>query len=385
MKVQVRGSALRMMTVKRFLKVRRLNHRRRERLFRRRAASKAKRARQRLNFERLNAIAPYVDHPVRPKVKARRIQAPESINLSENYRETVEFLNDVRTCASIGRGRLFVDFTTIKNITPAGALLLVAEFDRWRTLNSLKRLEPLELDKWDPVVKNRLVEMGFFELLRSSSHSKIVDEDQRDEERYLPFISGAGAEGEKARQLRVEIEKLGPKLRDRHSLFEGLTEAMTNVEHHAYHPGANLKRWWMSASVDATGQRLRVMFVDHGLGIPNTLPPDLVEAAMAAMAIGPFEHLFKSDAKLIKAAVSLRRSQTGKLNRGWGLKRDIRGYIERHEAVGSLRIVSGRGQYRYMKETGRKAKITTRALPIPFNGTFIEWIVEEYAASDNHD
>lgn len=384
--LDARGDAEMDVTVKRQERLVRLEQRRRIRVYRRRKKARERSRLQQLCRERLSTIAPYVQHPTRRNTRARCIRAPESINLSENFEETIDFLNRVRECASASMGRFFVDFTTIRDLTPAGALLLVAEFDRWRELIKKQRLEPIELEKWNPVVTNRLIEMGFFDLLGSSKRiDRVADVNFGDGERYLPFISGHRAEGEKAKQLRVEIERLGPKLRDRQSLFEGLTEAMTNVEHHAYPADAQMKRWWMSASVDATGQRLRVMFLDHGLGIPQTLPPDIVEAAMAAMAIGPLEELIKSDAKLIRAAISLQRSQTGKPNRGWGLKRDVQGYIERHDAVGSLRIVSRKGQYRYRKQTGQRGRISTKALPVPFKGTFIEWIIEEYAASESHD
>lgn len=372
--------------MKRHLKALRHEHRRRKREYWQRSEARRRSCLRQWNFERLNSIAPYVRNPAKPKSTARCVTAPAAIDLSDDFKETVVFLNRVRECASASLGKFFVDFTTIRHLTAAGALLLVAEFDRWRELIEKQRLEPIEVEKWDPVVRNRLIEMGFFDLLGSSRKVERADDGQPvDGERYLPFISGHRSEGEKAKQLRVEIERLGPELRDKQSLFEGLTEAMTNVEHHAYPEGATIKRWWMSASVDATGRRLRVMFVDHGLGIPRTLPPDIVEAALAALAVGPLEEVVKSDAKLIKAAVSLQRSKTKKLNRGWGLKRDIQGYIERHEAVGSLRIVSGRGQYKYKKQTGQRSKISLKALPVPFNGTFIEWIVEEYAMSEDNE
>jgi anti-sigma regulatory factor (Ser/Thr protein kinase) len=298
----------------------------------------------------------------------------------------VQFLSELRQCYSAIAGRFFADFTTIESISPAGALLLVAECDRWRETIAKQKLEPLNVNQWHPEVRNRLLEMGFFRLMRSTKPVVRQDIQGADEsEQYLPFESGHKAEGIKAQALRLEIEKLGPKLRDHESLFEGLTEAMTNVEHHAYPVSAKVRRWWMSASVNATGRRLTVMFVDHGVGIPRTLPPDVVEHVRSALAQGGFEKLVKSDAKLIKAAVSLARSQTLKPHRGNGLKRDIQGYIERHDAVGSLLIISGRGQYRYTKQSGLKGKATTKALPIAFNGTFIEWVIEEYAASESHD
>jgi hypothetical protein len=153
-------------------RVTRVNRRRQNRQYKRRSKAKWLAYVKQLRKEHLSAIAPLTQHPFKPKVRARCIEAPASINLTANYLETIKFLKNVRECASAGAARFFVDFKTIKEITPAGALLLVAEFDRWREMVQQQRLEPLDLESWDPVVKTRLLEMGFFDLLRSTRSGK---------------------------------------------------------------------------------------------------------------------------------------------------------------------------------------------------------------------
>ncbi|NII09981.1 sensor histidine kinase [Oleiagrimonas sp. C23AA] len=297
----------------------------------------------------------------------------------------MQFLENVRTCVSVTGGKLYVDFTTLETLTPAGALLLVAEFDRWREIVEYQRLQPIKLDRWDPTVKARLTEMGFFTLLNSTE--PVESEERCDPEtgdRFVPFLSGHRSEGEKARELRLSIERLGHRLAEPNALFQGLTEAMTNVQQHAYDGSAAVKRWWMSASVNSSGRKLRVMFVDHGLGIPKTLHPDLIESVRAAAA-RVSESWVKNDARLIEAAVKQGRSSTRDSHRGNGLHQDIQGYIENHDTSGTLRIVSGRGKYTYNKQHGVPGRASTHSLPVTFKGTFIEWIIEDFAEGDRND
>lgn len=335
-------------------------------------------------IEAVQCLAPKTAHPIAKKRRARRLEPPETLNLSTHYGETIEFLRSVRDCAKTLSGQFYVDFKPLRSLTAAGALMLVAEFDRWRELLRRQKLSPLELEKWDPDVRRRLREMGFFELLGSAC--PVDDGPNTEGERFLPFSSGHRTEGDKAKALRIAIEGLGPNIRDRNALFDGLTEAMTNVEHHAYAANALVKRWWMSASVDSSAKRLTVMFLDHGSSIPRTLDTEFFETLRQSMSnIGVLASIMKSDAKLIEAAVTVHRSSTNESHRGWGLRRDIQGYIERHDAFGSLRIISGRGQYTYQKHHNQPPTIATTALPVAFSGTFIEWIIEEYAEGEQDE
>jgi hypothetical protein len=329
-----------------------------------------------------HALAPIANLPEGSNVSAAAcLQPPCSLNLSANYTKTVQFLEDVRTVAAGLRGQFWVDFTKIEQITPAAALLLVAELDRWKDRTAYKRLSALDIQGWRPAVRKRLSDMGFFTVLNADC--AVVDPDDPEGEHFLPFVTGHRSEGDKAKELRIAIESLGAKLKDSGALYDGLIEAMTNVEHHAYQPGIpeSFKRWWMSASVNASKNRLTVMFVDHGLTIPRTLPKsDFWEQIRGT--VGLVAGLLKDHAKLIEAAISVERSQLNQGHRGNGLKRDIQGYVEQHEAVGSLRIISGDGQYVFQKRSGRPDKIELKTLPVRFRGTFIEWVIEDYATSE---
>ena len=306
------------------------------------------------------------------------LACPEHINLSTGLVKTLEFFDALRIAARAFGRRLTVDLRSIKTITPAGALALAAEFDAWRKRLNLKKLNTIDADEWDPVVRARLREMGFFELLHAKCN--VAEASGNPSDRFLPFITGVGSEGEAAKGLRASIESLGLIIRDSGALYDGLVEAMTNVRQHAYGLGDVSKGWWMSASVDVTASKLTVLFLDHGVGIPKTLPKsDLWERVRNYFTERGLD-LLANDAKLIEAAMSIERSSTKEEHRGNGLKNDIQGYVETHHARGKLRIMSNRGQYVYEKDADGSESISTKKLDAAITGTFIEWIIDDYGA-----
>jgi anti-sigma regulatory factor (Ser/Thr protein kinase) len=313
--------------------------------------------------------------------QVRVFACPEHINLSTNLVETLQFFHDFRRATKAFRKKLTVDLKPIQSISPAGALVLAAEFDAWKTRNGYKKLNAIDADEWDPLVRARLREMGFFELVKAKCH---VTDPPVTGDRFLPFLSGEGSKGQAAKELRSSIESLGLKLVDREALYDGLVEAMTNVQHHAYEPGDSVRSWWMSASVDTTSSKLTVLFLDHGVGIPRTLPKsqkwEKIRGFLADRGLDA-----RNDAKLIEAAVSVERSRLNEDHRGNGLKNDIQGYIETHHARGKLRIMSSRGQYVYEKDADGTEIVTTKKLPTPIRGTFIEWVIDDYGTRNGQN
>lgn len=358
-------------------KASRLHRRRHRRTLQRRHARHLKRATIRANRAAAHLLAPARQIAATGRT-ARFLPCPRSLNLSDDLVATVKFLQSIRSVSKGLKGRFVVDLRPLQEITPAGALLLVAEMDRWREITPGKTLTPFKPHQWNPAVRKRLSDMGFFRVL--GTRCDVQDEPDDSADQYLPFISGHGSEGKAARQMRVSIESEGPKIAEGEvTLYDGLMEAMTNVRQHAYRIDEPVKRWWMSASVDVTGNRLKVMFLDHGAGIPATLPRstgwEMIRGNLASLG---FDAL-KDDGKLIEAAVTAGRSRTEEGHRGKGLHEDIRGYIESHNARGSLRILSNRGKYVYTKETGGREQTATSLLRAKLHGTFLEWTIEDYA------
>lgn len=348
---------------------------------RRRIVLTEKRALRNFRREKVSAIAPkqFVKGIGR---QVNVLPCPRKLNLSDNCEETLTFIHNVNTVAKGLLGRFHVDLTHAEEITPAGALLLVAAFDRWRETVPGQRLRAVSLERWNPDVRRKLKEMGFFEVLNANCN--FDDPVTHDSDRYLPFLSGHGSEGDQAQALRRSIESLGPAISDRGLLYDGLVEAMTNVKQHAYDESESVKRWWMSASVNVSKNKLTIMFLDHGQGIPTTLPRSKFWEQARGLLARFGADAFKDDARLIEAALTIEKSRTGDDFRGNGLRQDVKGYVESHRARGRLRVLSRRGKCVYDKDANGSEAMAVAKLEVPLRGTFLEWMIEEYSEREDH-
>ena len=181
--------------------------------------------------------------------------------------------------------------------------------------------------------------------------------------------------GELAKQLRIEIETIVGERIKKHFLFEGLSEAITNVGQHAY-PNANdflLQQWWLSASYDSANKKLGVTFYDQGAGIPKTLP----RAYFFGLIKNVLEYLSWSDSKKIEAAMETGRTSTGRSERGKGLQNLIE--FAKSHLEGQLSIYSLHGMYRQcFTFVGNEQKTNSirRDHNTSIGGTLIEWSVK---------
>ena len=358
----------------------RLHKRRQKRLFARIAMARRQKTRPRLRVGKARRFTVKQYDPISGR-DFEVLQCPPRLNLGSDHDATIEFLKDVRFHSNRRDKRLRVDLTSLEEITPAAALLVVAEFDRWRSKTRANRLTPASLGDWNPSVRRRLKDMGFFEALGATCYIDDVPDELED--RYVSFITGRGSDGAAIRRLRLGIEKLGPRLVDSTALYDGVVEAMTNVQQHAYPKRHKIRRWWVSASVNVSKNKLRVMVVDHGSGITATI--------RRKGASEEFRRLFGNrdflreviadDAKLLEAAFaeeSANRSQTGLTYRGKGLRQDIKGYVAEHNSSGRLRVISNHGKYVYERERDCEGRSHATYVDKPFRGTFIEWTIEDY-------
>lgn len=294
---------------------------------------------------------------------------PADLSLTRNYDATVGFIKDFRHAVSLRPKRMKVDFTSLQDVSPAAALVLAAELDRWRLLRNF-RPRVIDIDDWNPEVRRLLDQMGLFELLRVSNRP-VPMESSQPKLHFIKFCTGDEALGSLATELRVGLESVAGSIDGWKHLYAGLQEAMTNVMHHAYPkdsriPGrAATNRWWMAGSYDQRDGQLQAMFFDQGVGIPNTVPRTLGLGTLMAFfdKIGVVD----GDAERIKAAMTLGRTRTKERHRGKGLH-EIREYVAT-APKGRLRILSGRGEYIYNNDGTEQ----TTTHPYSIGGTLIQW------------
>jgi anti-sigma regulatory factor (Ser/Thr protein kinase) len=298
---------------------------------------------------------------------------PETLDLFTQYDQTASFLAEIRNVALRKRRNLRLVFDDAKHILPGAMLCLVAECYRCRNIDT-KNPRVTGNYPADPGVTRILQDIGFFDLLEV--HNPLPPQSDNFPLEYIKVSSGNRAVGEQAERLKVAL--LGDEIHmdsvASTKLYRGLTEAMTNVVHHAY-PGEissgvpRLRnRWWLVGHIDKKQRELMVMFFDQGVGIPATLPlryPDeYINTILAGLRLSD-----PNDGHLIRAAMRIKRSQTLESHRGRGLN-DFRAFIDQCGG-GSLRIISRRGLYAYTADRNE----TSAALKTNLGGTFIEWTV----------
>jgi len=303
----------------------------------------------------------------------RQLQLPKNLNFTKDYEETINHFtvikNAIETDAKIKR----IDFSNIKSMTTASALVLASLVDQWS--ERVKGKIKADLPTWDPSIIKLLRQMGYFELL----NLKGPDVEEYDSmTTYIPFIKGMVGDkdaGKKALLLRQKIEEITNLEINRHYLFEGLSEAITNTCHHAYEGVTDEKRkyWWLTASYNKNNNELQITFFDRGIGIPKTLK--------SHNRFETIKEFFNSwtDSKKIEAAMEIGRTSSNLPERGKGLQNLIE--FAKFYNKGKLRIISLRGSYEMVfsnekdRECSEKEETKQNNYTGSIGGTLIQWSV----------
>ena len=295
------------------------------------------------------------------------VSCPEILALESNFDGVVKLIDSVRERSRRRRNEgTYIDFKPIRTVKPSGALVLAAELDRWNQLPKSHRFgDRSDVHAWDPQVRQLLGDMGFFDLLGVSG---VPLERPDGGPRYVKFRRGTMVDGRSIHELR-ELD-LSPFIDVPNTplLFAAVSEAMTNVVHHAYKGSRSQapRCWWLSAAHNAEEGELVILIYDQGLGIPCTVPQNFGERVRGLFG--------ETDAALIRAAHYLGRSETGEAHRGFGLERDVRRYVRDFEGRGTYRVISGKGEYTV--QSGEGGTETVRTFKRPLRGTLIEWRLE---------
>jgi len=322
---------------------------------------------------------------------------PGIFSLDDNFIETVEYLTELRTKlrSSIPESKIakaitrrarrhilsYNDFSTINKISPAAALVLAAEFDRWR-IQANTKLFTVNERFWKPEVLSVLYALGFHELLDMRPPGPHAAEIGT--LRILRFSSGDQAEGEYAGTLQDSLAILLPEDDAERLLYiepyAGIFEAILNSRSWAYPENFDwehepVRRWWITGAVDSSKRQVTVVAYDQGISIPVSLPrwkhygrfqQTMQRIASRYGLAAPFGDP-SYDGTAIRLAMDIARTATDMKQHGKGLH-TMREVAER-ATHGRLRILSRAGEYVW--ETGRKP--LARNHPLSIGGTLIEW------------
>lgn len=267
----------------------------------------------------------------------------------------------------------FVDFSKLKKISTSAALALTAELSKWD--DTLRQQLRPKVETWNKSILTQFHDLGFFDLFQNKASFEIETKENNSSLRFVKYLKGQRDDAEKAKILRKEINKLiGEEIQKWNFLYDGLSEAITNVCHHAYppdHPFKDIdKQWYMTGSYDSSSKILKVVFYDQGIGIPNSLPASILYEKVLSFLSKIPKIKGMRDSTLLKAAVEVERSRTGEEDRGKGLQDMLNFVKERGE--GYLSIISQRGLYKYTVEND-KHHVKNESMAYPMQGTLIIW------------
>lgn len=310
---------------------------------------------------------------------------PEKMNFSDCYEQTAVLVTAIRQLCTSNKGvRLksgayklkSVCFDKLKEISTSAALVLTAELSKWDDslrVNLLPRTE-----NWDPYILRQFAEIGFFELFNRKPPVSQYAQEETHPLNLVKYIKGRCNDSEKAKELKLKISDIvGEQIIKWTFLHAGLTEAITNVSHHAYPDNRGFsileKNWYLTGSFNKQKNQLKIVFYDQGIGIPKTLPSShvwehVLEKFADILTIGEGTR----DSTMLKAAVEYSRTRTGENDRGKGLS-DLLTFI-RQRGQGYLSILSLKGLYKFTVN-GQGEKIKTESFVNPINGTLIIWCV----------
>ncbi len=307
-----------------------------------------------------------------PLRSALRIELPAVMSLRRNREQTLAVYQAIRR-ATRKRRPLRLDFTTLRETTPAASLVLASEIDRWRRIQNIRPVV-IDEDRWDPVIFRLFNDLGLFDLVKVQNPPTLTGLPEHTE-RYIRYRTGLRALGDEAVALRQAVEVvIGEELLGKSAMYRGVTEAMTNVHKHAYiaayrdHTPILRDTWWIGGGFDVKQRRLRVLVFDQGVGIPVTLPRRYSMERVGDIIRG--RGWKNGHAGRIAAAMELGKTRTGKQNQGRGLP-DLLRFVNVRDR-GSLRILSLRGEYLYV--AGKQEQLVDH--PTPLGGTLIQWEID---------
>lgn len=279
------------------------------------------------------------------------VAAPPVFDLYNKYHREriIAFVTKVRNFVVRQSRYVVLDFSQTERMISDGTLLLKAELARvLRIIGNTPRIKcrPPKKEK----VAQVLQQVGIYDLLNYRSHVKPSDNDVI----CWRHFSGIGAIGEAYEQILGSLDdKISSKLQM--GLYDGIVEAMTNANHHAYEmirlDGLNhtddRKEWWMFSQI--RDDHLSVTFCDLGIGIPRSLP---IKKAGLWAKLKKQLGMSPPDGDAIRAAVDESRSRTGLPHRGKGLRQLVATVDKATE--GGLLIYSNAGCYSCRKHYDKR-------------------------------
>lgn len=299
------------------------------------------------------------------KNMSKRLLVPCNFSISQHTDDTVLFFvstfDAIKGCKK--GDDLFFDMKEVEFIDPGAIMYLIA------VINNAKHVRLLRLKcsgnfPNNVIAQNVIEKVGFYDYVKVPGR-KIVSKDPN----RIRILHG--------REPNVEItssicdfvnEKMNSetKLLTKR-LYPILIELMTNVRQHAYRYGSSTMNPEWYVYVENLESEIRFVFLDSGMGIPNTVRKNWVEILKDSfgMLLGD-----RGDPDYIEAALQGKfRTETRQENRGKGLPEIYNAVVSRNSRFKEMLVISGRGKCR----VGIDGRIEKTYIEGTFEGTMFMW------------
>lgn len=273
---------------------------------------------------------------VKTKKAPFRVILPENFSLSQNSSETINFFSGMIEIIkkSEKKARLFFDLSNVRSATPDAIMYFIA------LINNVRRMRILDIECSGnmPVAeqpRNVFEKVGFYNYVEPARFITMTKDPDR-----LKIIQGNEIDADIVSSIcDFVIEKTySSTLLSTKRLYPMLIELMSNVKQHAYqdNKGLMFPKWYIY--VENCDKEIKFIFLDTGIGIPNTIRKNWVERIKDIFGAD------KDDATYIFAALQGQfRTETRQEHRGKGLPEIYNAVISENSLMDNLSVISGHG------------------------------------------
>ena len=298
--------------------------------------------------------------------------APEVFSIIKNPSGTISFFNEIINVVQhikkmrkhYSKERIWtyrIDMKNIKLISSDALMYLLTIIQNTRG----KRMLPINWNgnfPEDQEVKEYLKRSGFLRYMKTSSEN-IVQVDDNIQIKYgegFNYIQNNIENDIRKEIIDFSCIKLKKDKREINYLMTILTEMITNIIDHAYQKKDMFRHEWY-IFVENKEDKITYIFMDNGLGIPNTIRKNIFEKIVETFNA-------ENEYKYIETALSgiQKRSETGKRERGNGLPSIYEQYL--NKKIENFVIISNKAYY------SEKEKYD---LSEELNGTVFYWEIKK--------
>lgn len=242
-----------------------------------------------------------------------------------------------------------LDFSETKKMFTEGTLYLLAELETLKITNP--NIQFGLIPSKEVIVNQVLKQTGILEILGMSLNFEDMEFDET--VKYWKYSSGHKVEMDSAEDMLDDFDDLLSESSST-SIFNSITEAVTNCHHHAYlekrfiNDPMKAKKWWIFSQ--EKDNKLSICVCDLGIGIPKSLlrnSENVTEDwfSMLKNFLKSHKEKYDKDSASIKAAIEIGNTRTNLVNRGKGLNQIINQISTLCDHKASIAILSNKGSY----------------------------------------